>query len=158
MPKRKTEAAPADAADIAARLLARREHSRAELAAKLRRRGIDEAECGRVLDRLEAAGALSEARFVEQLVVARLRRGYGPVRIRADLAARGVDPDAARTELAGDDAEWAGRAEALRRRHFGPVLPAEYEERARQARYLERRGYTAAQIARVLRGVGEPGD
>lgn len=158
MPKKGAESPAPDAGEIAARLLARREHSRAELAAKLRRRGIDEAECGRVLDRLEAAGALSEARFVEQLVAARLRQGYGPLRIRADLAARGVDPDAARTALAGDDAAWAGRAEVLRRRHFGGGLPDEYGKRARQARYLERRGYTAAQIARVLRGVGEPED
>jgi len=152
LPKRASDAEPPDAADLAARLLARREHSRAELAAKLRRRGIDAGECERVLDRLEAVGALSEARFVEQLVTSRLRQGYGPVRIRADLAARGVDPDAADAELAADDDEWSRRAEEARQARFGNEMPDEYAERARQARFLERRGYTAAQIARVLRG------
>lgn len=143
---------PPDAEAVAMRLLARREHSRAELAAKLSRRGLGEVEIERVLDQLEEAGALSEARFVEQLVHARLRQGYGPHRIRRDLAARGVDPEAAEAELALDDAAWAGRAEAARTRHFGAPLPTRYEERARQARYLERRGYAAAHIARVLRG------
>ena len=152
MPKSRSDGAPPDAADLAARLLARREHSRAELAGKLRRRGIDEGECDRVLDRLEAVGALSEARFVEQLVTSRLRQGYGPLRIRADLAARGVDPDAAGAELAADDEAWSARAEEARRTRFGEAMPEAYAERARQARFLERRGYTAAQIARVLRG------
>ncbi|MGH8271475.1 MAG: regulatory protein RecX [Gammaproteobacteria bacterium] len=157
MPKRKTEeAAPPDARAIAARLLARREHSRAELAAKLLKRGVAEDESARVLDRLEAAGALSEARFVESFVASRLRQGYGPARIRADLAARGVAPAAADPVLVCDDAEWAARAEAARRRRFGDGIPADYAERARQARFLERRGYAAAHIARVLRGgIGE---
>jgi len=152
LPKRKTDAAPPDPGDIAARLLARREHSRAELATKLRRRGIGQAECESALDRLEAAGALSEARFVEQLATSRLRQGYGPVRIRADLSARGVDPGAADPHLPVDDLDWAERAEQSRRARFGSAVPGEYAERARQARFLERRGYTAAQIARVLRG------
>ncbi len=140
------------ASEIAARLLARREHSRAELAEKLRRRGIKKSEYASVLDRLEAAGALSEQRFVEQLVASRLRRGYGPVRICADLAARGVDSDAIDRTLLSDEGEWARRAEQTRRARFGLGLPREYAERARQARFLERRGYTASQISHVLRG------
>ncbi|MGH8273455.1 MAG: regulatory protein RecX, partial [Gammaproteobacteria bacterium] len=115
MPKRKPEATPPDAEEVALRLLARREHSRAELAAKLRSRGIDEGEVERALNRLEAEGALSEARFVEQLVRVRLRQGYGPLRIRRDLAAKGVAPERAEAEMDFDDDEWTARAEAARR-------------------------------------------
>ena len=152
MSKRKPESTTPDAEAIALRLLARREHGRAELAAKLAQRGVPAAEIGQALDRLETNGLLSEARFVEQFVAMRLRQGYGPFRIRSDLAAKGLDPDGAKAELAFDDTEWALRAEAARRRHFGGDVPGEQAERARQARFLERRGYAAGHIARVFRG------
>jgi regulatory protein len=155
LPKSRADSATPDAEAVALRLLARREHGRAELAAKLDRRGVPAEEIVRTLDRLEARGLLSEQRFVEQLIVSRLRRGYGPLRIRADLAARRIDSRAADDGLALDDAEWAARAERARRRQFGEKLPRERAERARQARFLERRGFTAAQIGRVLRGVSE---
>ncbi|MGH8631120.1 MAG: recombination regulator RecX, partial [Burkholderiales bacterium] len=47
------------------RLLARREHSRAELEAKLRPHCEDPHTLGALLDELERRGWLSEARFVE---------------------------------------------------------------------------------------------
>ncbi len=58
-----------------------------ELADKLEHRGVPGVEIERVLDRLEAQGLLSEARFIEQFVVLRLRQDYGPFRIRGDFAA-----------------------------------------------------------------------
>lgn len=137
------------------RLLARREHSRAELALKLAQRGIEQADIEQALDRLQAMDALNEARFAEQYVRMRLRQGYGPARIRADLATRGVDAATVEAELAGaenDDAHWLARAEAARQRRFGADLPDDYDERARQTRFLERRGFPAAHIVRVLRG------
>src|SRR5699024_3860764 len=150
LPKKRSEETPPDASETALRLLARREHSRAELAAKLTRRGIEETEVEVTLDRLEAEGALSEARFVEQLVRTRLRQGYGPLRIRRDLAAKGVDPGAADAEMPFDDDEWTSRAEVARSRRFGANRPQTQVDRARQARFLERRGFAAAHIARVL--------
>lgn len=146
-----------EAYDVGLRLLARREHSRAELSAKLIQRGFEQAEIGQALDRLEAEDALNEARFAGQYVRLRLRQGYGPARIRADLAARGVDGAALEAALAAegeadDDEHWLERAEAARRRRFGAEVPGDYDERARQARFLERRGFPAALIARVLCG------
>jgi regulatory protein len=151
LPKKRSDAPP-DACETALRLLARREHSRVELAGKLARRDIDGADIDAALDRLEAEGALSEARFVEQLVRTRLRQGYGPLRIRRDLAAKGVDPETTDNDMPFDDDEWSMRAEAARSRRFGDVVPTERHERARQARFLERRGYAAAHIVRALSG------
>ena len=151
MPKKKNDGS-ADAEEAALRLLARREHSRAELAAKLARRGIAASDIDTTLDRLETEGAISEARFVEQLVRTRLRQGYGPLRIHRDLGAKGVAPEAADAEMRFDDDEWSIRAEAARSQRFGKVVPSGQRERARQARFLERRGYTATHIARVLSG------
>ncbi len=157
MPKPETESAPPEAYDVGLRLLARREHSRAELVLKLTQRGIERADIECALDRLQAMDALNESRFAEQFTRMRLRQGYGPARIRSDLTARGVDATVIAAQLAGeeaDDAHGLARAEVARRRRFGKALPGEYAERARQARFLERRGYSAAHIARVLRGEG----
>lgn len=152
MPKKTSDAAPPDACEAALRLLARREHSRAELADKLARRDIDGSDIDTTLDRLEAEGALSEARFVEQLVRTRLGQGCGPLRIRRDLVAKGVDPDKADAEMPFDDDAWTRRAKAARSRRFGETIPTDQRARARQARFLERRGYTSAHIARALSG------
>lgn len=155
MPKPGTESASSAAYDVGLRLLARREHSRAELVLKLTQRGIARADIECALDRLQAMDALNETRFAEQFTRLRWRQGYGPARIRSDLTARGVDAAIIAAQLAGeeaDDARGLARAEAARRRRFGEAVPNAYAERARQARFLERRGYSAAQIARVLRG------
>lgn len=153
MTKPETESAPPEAFEVGLRLLARREHSRSELALKLAQRGIEQAEIEQALDRLQAMDALNEERFAEQYVRMRLRQGYGPARIRADLAERGVHTATVDDQLSGEaDGHWLARAEAARRRRFGKALPAEYGEQARQARFLERRGFPAAHIARVLRG------
>lgn len=152
MPKRGPDSGKPDVEAIALRLLARREHGRSELAEKLKARGIAANDIDGVLDRLEAKGLLSETRFVDQLVASRLRRGYGPLRVRADLAAKRIAPAAADAALALGDEEWAIRAERARRRQFGATMPQTRAVRARQARFLQSRGYTAGQIGRVLRG------
>jgi len=157
LPKPGNEPAEQDPVETGLRLLGRREHSRAELSVKLAARGFEAADVERALDRLQDMGALDEARFAEQFISMRLRQGYGPARIRRELSQRGVDAEAFDAQLAAaeetnDDAHWTARAEETRRRRFGDELPTEYAERARQARFLERRGFSAAHIARVLRG------
>ena len=66
----------------ALRLLASREHTRLELQRKLARHH-DEAQIDPVLDDLERRRLLSDARFAENYVSQRSRRGYGPLRLRA---------------------------------------------------------------------------
>jgi regulatory protein len=50
--------------------------------------------------------------------------------------------------------DWAATARELRRRRFGVSPPGDYPERARQARFLQYRGFTAEQIRAAL-GPGE---
>jgi SOS response regulatory protein OraA/RecX len=71
----------------ALRLLARREHSRAELARKLAAEAERRKRSRSVLDQLEQAGLLSDARFAEALVFSRAAR-FGAARLRHDLRAR----------------------------------------------------------------------
>ena len=134
----------------AVRLLARREHSRKELARKLHARGIPPDLADEVLQSLQARRLQSDERYAESLVNSRVARGQGPVRIRRDLAQQGI-PDAeidAVLEAAGVD--WYALARETRVRRFGEEAPAEWKERGRQARFLEYRGFSGDQIREAL--------
>jgi regulatory protein len=131
-------------------LLARREHSRDELERKLRARGFADATLAQTLTSLEADGLLADQRFAESFVRSRIGRGQGPARIRAELAARGVDQTCAAEQLATTEADWVRLAARARIRRFGPARPENHKERARQARFLQTRGFDTAQIMAAL--------
>ena len=134
-------------------LLARREHSRVELARKLQRYlepDDDASEIDRVLDLLKTQGLLSDARFAHALIGQRAER-YGDLRVRRDLRERGVEPaetDAAMQTLRGTE---RARAHAVWARRFD-ALPTNADERGRQGRYLQARGFSMHAITQVLAG------
>jgi regulatory protein len=148
--------APAAALDeractrAALELLARREHSRGELTRKLAARGFGADVVTSALDSLERTGALAEARFTDSFVRSRIAKGQGPQRIRAELKQRGIADDEADGVLRAADVDWLETIRAVREKRFGPELPRDYAERARQARFLQYRGFDAAQIRAAL--------
>jgi len=149
----KLEPEAADAAACqrtAVELLARREHSRLELERKLASRGFPAAVIAPALDALERSGVLAAHRFTESFIRSRLAKGKGPVRIRAELAERGVAQDEAAELLRGPDIDWLATVRAVRRKRFGADAPRDFKERARQARFLEYRGFTAEQVRAAL--------
>jgi len=129
-------------------LLARREHSRLELERKLAARSHRREVVTAVLDVLEAEGLLAADRFIESFVRTRAARGFGPVRIALELAERGIGGGEGLLREAGYD--WPALAAAVRVKRFGPARPADFKARARQARFLEYRGFSSEQIARAL--------
>jgi len=135
--------------------LARREHSRRELTRKLVARGFPDDVVSRALDELERNGALAEALFTESFVRSRISKGQGPQRIRAELAQRGIADDEAAEVLRAADVDWLTTIRAVRAKRFGPELPRDYAERARQARFLQYRGFDSAQIRAALEFEGD---
>jgi len=144
---------------IALDILARREHSVAELREKLNARaGHHEWEPAEVEATLEALiddGLLSEERFVASFVGSYTRRGHGPVWLRAELERRGITGEAIAGALASADTDWRAAAAEVRRKRFGDAPPADFRERAKQARFLQYRGFTAEQ---AIRACGAGGD
>jgi regulatory protein len=138
-------------------LLARRDHSRAELSRKLARHiGEDEdpSELGRVLDELGRNGLLSDERFAGAVARSRSQR-FGDARIRYDLRRFGIADDlsaAALAKLAGTE---AARAREVSSRRF-TGLPTTAAERAKRARFLQSRGFSLDSIYQVLRGRTDP--
>jgi regulatory protein len=152
---RRTDPASAVEADLRARalrLLARREHSRAELRRKLAAHADDGDDLEALLDDFTRRGWLSEERFVEQAVRARAQR-HGPLRIAHHLREKGIGEEAIARAVA--DAR-AGQHEALAaawRSRFGR-LPADQAEKARQVRFLQGRGFPVEAVLRFLREAG----
>lgn len=131
---------------FALQYLSRREYSKQELIAKLESRGISRAAATEVAEQLEVAHLLSDRRFAEQLVSTRIRKGYGPFRIRIELQAKGIDAELINEVLALDDEVWNNLAKSVLQRHFGLSTPIHDADRARRMRYLQRRGFSSSQI------------
>lgn len=139
-----------DALRVAAlRLLARREHSRAELKAKLAPRAESAEQLETLLDNLQAQQLLSDSRYAGQRVAARAGR-YGNRRLQQELRAAGVDDEAIAAALpeGGDE---AARCRGVWAKKFGHP-PASAEERAKQMRFLQYRGFSPDAIRAVLAG------
>jgi regulatory protein len=138
----------------ALRLLARREHSRTELARKLSLHVEEPAEVERVLDELERRGWLSEHRVVEQRVHT-LRTRYGARRIERDLRQKGISEDAVSAALADVKGGELEAARAVWRRKFGGRQPRRPADRARHVRFLQGRGFDLEVIFKVIEGGDE---
>lgn len=130
--------------------LARREHSRAELARKLASHGEpDEVEA--LLDQLEQEKLLSNSRYVEMLAHARSGK-HGSLRLKADLRAKGVPDSEMAAALEAARTLDLAAARAVWQKKFG--APAnDAAERARQFRFLAGRGFPVDVIARVIGGI-----
>jgi regulatory protein len=127
---------------VAVRLLAQREHSRFELAQKIRQRlECDSHTLDQVLDKLQEMGYLDDARYAAAFIRSSVSRGRGPQRISYELREHGVDIAIASHALAEADVDWHELAVEQRLKKFGGEIPADYKERARQSRFLAGRGF-----------------
>ena len=129
------------ARNSAMRLLARREHSRAELRGKLVGRGFENDSVEELLQGFEDQDLLSDERFAMSLIASRAETGYGPKRIDLELRNRGVSEELAREALAKAEVDWGQQVTDQAVRKFGSDPAQTFPEWARRARYLERRGF-----------------
>jgi regulatory protein len=129
----------------ALRLLARREHSRSELARKLAPRAQSPEALDTLLDALEQKKQLSNERFAAERARV-LARKFGAARIRLDLKSKGIDGALAEQFSAGGELE---RARIILQKKYR--LPAgTREERARRMRFLQSRGFAHETIRKLL--------
>lgn len=140
------------ARDRALRLLAVRDRSRGELAARLKSR-FSEQIAERVVADLAAAGYLDDPGLARRLAERFAgERGYGPARIRAELRRRGLSAADAEAAVGPDDPEAIrDRARAAARRWLrGRPEPLDARDARRLAGHLERRGFPAEAIRAIV--------
>ena len=126
-------------------LLARRDWLTGELSARLQASGGEPDATAGVIAELAGERLLDDVRYAERYVASRAERGHGPVRIAADLASLGAPRELIEAALeSGPD--WRAVAGAVRRRKFGAAPPDSWAEKARQARFLQYRGFSSDHI------------
>lgn len=136
--------------NLAMNWLARREHSLRELRDKLAARDFEPEIIAETVAKLASEGLVSDERFAESFVTARMRKGQGPVRIRAELKKRGIAAEMAQLQVDEAGHDWIGLAREVRERKFGAHIPAEFKDKAKQMRFLEYRGFDGEQIRAAL--------
>ena len=134
----------------ALRLLARREHSRAELVRKLKVHARPEDDLEVLLDDLSRRKLLSDERYAEGRAQT-LSRKFGAARIAHELRENGISEELAAAALKSARATDVKRAREVWRKKFR-IAPRTREERARQMRFLQARGFSFDVIRTVVGG------
>jgi regulatory protein len=134
----------------ALRLLARREHSRTELARKLAQAGFADHDIDPLLDEFEEKNWLSDRRFAESWI-ADHRAKSGSVKLAYELRQRGVSDEIIGAVLNENRDSEAERAREVWRKKFS-MPPADAADRARQIRFMQTRGFTLDVIRQALGG------
>lgn len=136
-------------------LLVRREHSKQELTRKLLARGISSEDALLAVGKMAGAGWQDDERFACCLARTRALAGYGPLRIRAELASHRLENalvEAALAALAdaGED-DWPSQARALVERRFGEASGLTTAAQRKAADFLIRRGFDGDSVRAALR-------
>jgi regulatory protein len=130
-------------------MLARREHTRAEMTRKLSPHSESSEQVEHLLDALAARGWLSEERFAESRTNA-LARKFGSRKIEHDLRSRGVSADVVEQAVGRARSQELENCRAAWQKKFG-VLPQTAAERGRQMRFLAGRGFSSEAVRTVLK-------
>jgi regulatory protein len=143
-------ATPLSLTGRALRLLSGREHSRAELERKLKAFEEEPGALAAVLDKLQAKDFINEGRVVESVLHRRSAK-LGAQRIKQELQAKGLEPEAVAQAVERLRMTELERAREVWRKKFG-AQPVDAAERGKQMRFLASRGFDGDTIHRVVSG------
>ncbi len=146
-----------DAEASALRVLRGAGQSSASLQRKLERRGYSSDAAVEAVRRCAAAGYINDVALAASVAARHRRSGHGRARAAADLRARGVAGDVIAEALDGqtDTEEAAALAVAQQLwNRAGDPETRDRRARLRVAGALQRRGFSAALVIRVMRALG----
>jgi regulatory protein len=138
---------------FACQLLARREYSLAELAARLNKKWPSAEGVAGLVDQLAAENLVSDERFADSFVRSRIQRLQGPLKIRAELRGRGVDDSLISLALEDSSFSWSELAvEWLHRQAAGELG---LKEKQKYYRRLVSRGFSHGQAMDAVNRSGD---
>ena len=129
--------------EIAVRYLTRREYGIEELRRKLIQRGSDSAIAENVVAQLADENLVSDQRFAEMYIRTRVRRLYGPVKIRGELRGLGISDHLIADAMPDNQETWFENASHWAEKRCRGEL--DYAERVKIHRSLMNRGFTHEQ-------------
>ncbi|ART80925.1 regulatory protein RecX [Oceanisphaera avium] len=131
-------------------LLSRRDHSRLELAQKLRLRQFDQALIEAALDKLVEQQWLCDARFARVQVRQHVFKRHGPMRIRMELKRKGVAEALIEQALEEEETDWFSLAKDCYQARFRNSDISDIKDKAKRVRYLQSRGFNSDQVRYAL--------
>lgn len=126
--------------------LARREHSRVELRRKLQAQCFSDEDIDSALGQLQRNNLQSDERFAEGYVRYRRQAGFGPLRIAAELRARGVAEPIISASVDSYVTYWHKQMIAACEKKFSH----QNTDKPKQFRFLLSRGYSTEMINKYL--------
>jgi regulatory protein len=131
-------------------LLAQREYSQFTLTRKLISKGFDKELIGEVLREFSQSSWLNDQRFAENFLSSRINKGYGPIRIQQELKEKGISEEIIDAVLDCNSEQWNQAATAVRLKKFGTKKIANANDKMKQIRFLQYRGFSFDQIKCAL--------
>lgn len=104
-----------------------------------------------LLQTLSSEGLQSDERFTESFVHHSINKGQGPNKIHQELRLRGVDSTLIAQYLETEAIDWFSLAQEVRVKKYGEKLPEDYQNKAKQSRFLYSRGFSSDIINTVLK-------
>ena len=132
------------------RLLSMREHSAQEITDKLSAGAESLDIVYAVIDELNEKRYLSDERYAESYVRSRTIRGFGPLKIRAELKNKGIKNSMIDEYLNVDSPVWYDNARNQYRKKYGDEPVTDYNAWTKRARFLQSRGFTTEHIQVTL--------
>ncbi len=127
--------------DACLNYLMRREHSQQELMQKVAAKGFARQDIKNVIDQLIEQGLQSDVRFAESYARSRVHKGFGPLRIQAELQQKGVN--GCPFEMAVEDivGSWSELLEQVYNKKYGDLTDLDIKEKLKRSRFLLQRGF-----------------
>ncbi|AJR07564.1 recombination regulator RecX [Photobacterium gaetbulicola] len=139
-----------NAKQAAVRYLSRRDHAEQELQQKLLARGYEHAEVDEAVTLCQDYNWLDDARFAERLLNNGIAKGGGLLRIRQEMAFKGIHEEVVSQLFEDDDFDWFEHAREVARRKYGDSPMESDKEKARRLRFMQSRGFDFEQVKYAL--------
>ena len=130
--------------------LALREYGQKELINKLRSKGFSDEISSSVVERLTEDGLQNDSRFIESFIRSRIKQGKGQLKITQELEQKNLPSQSIYSALDNLDMNWLELAHEVRIKKFGNNLPADFNKKAKQIRFLQSRGFENEIIRKIL--------
>ena len=146
----KTKKPTQSAKQAAVRYLSRRDHAEQELQQKLLVRGFEQEEVDEAVALCQDYNWLDDARFAERLLNNGIAKGWGLLRIRQEMAHKGIHEEVVSQLFEDDEFDWFEHAREVARRKYGDSPMDTDKEKARRLRFMQSRGFDFEQVKYAL--------
>ena len=141
------------AKNLAFRLLKYRDRSEKEIVNRLKKKKVSEEVIEKVIAELKSSSLLDNRRFAKSWIQERIRKGYGLLKIKAELKEKGIDQDLLEDLLQdiNKDAWVLPQIRELAQKRIKKYNKIDLNVKRKILSYLVRRGFPYEKVIRVLK-------